>query len=109
MFLVASRLYRQYLLIFSKIKKSQKISENLNLSYVFSVGRACRGESKSQGHALLFLRPQELGFLLYLKKAKVPVSEFQIKSSKVADIQNQLEQLLKSNYYLHQVREIILI
>merc|ERR1712227_652158 len=70
--------------------------------YIHRVGRACRGESKSQGHALLFLRPQELGFLLYLKKAKVPVSEFQIKSSKVADIQNQLEQLLKSNYYLHQ-------
>lgn len=70
--------------------------------YIHRVGRACRGESKNQGHALLFLRPQEVGFLLYLKKAKVPVSEFQIKSSKVADIQNQLEALLKSNYYLHQ-------
>lgn len=70
--------------------------------YIHRVGRACRGESKNQGHALLFLRPQEIGFLLYLKKSKVPVSEFQIQSSKVADIQNQLEQLLKSNYYLHQ-------
>lgn len=90
-----------------KIRKIKKIWILELESYFFSVGRACRGESKSQGHALLFLRPQELGFLLYLKKAKVPVSEFQIKSSKVADIQNQLEQLLKSNYYLHQVREII--
>ena len=70
----------------------------------YRVGRACRGESKSQGHALLFLRPQEIAFLLYLKRSKVPVSEFQIQSSKIADIQNQLEKLLKQNYYLNQVR-----
>lgn len=70
--------------------------------YIHRVGRACRGDKTEKGHALLFLRPQEVGFLLYLKKSKVPLSEFQIKTSKIADIQNQLEKLLKSNYYLHQ-------
>ena len=72
--------------------------------YIHRVGRACRGESKNKGHALLFLRPQEAGFLQYLKKSKVPLSEFSIQSSKVANIQQQLEKLLSKNYYLNQVR-----
>jgi len=70
--------------------------------YIHRVGRACRGDSTDKGHALLFLRPAEIGFLLYLKKAKVPLSEFTIQESKVANIQNQLEKLLKTNYYLNQ-------
>merc|ERR1719454_1389133 len=70
--------------------------------YIHRVGRACRGESKNKGHALLFLRPQEAGFLQYLKKSKVPLSEFSIQSSKVANIQQQLEKLLSKNYYLNQ-------
>ena len=72
--------------------------------YIHRVGRACRGESKNKGHALLFLRPQEAGFLQYLKKSKVPLSEFSIQSTKVANIQQQLEKLLSKNYYLNQVR-----
>lgn len=70
--------------------------------YIHRVGRACRGESKNKGHALLFLRPQEAGFLQYLKKSKVPLSEFSIQSTKVANIQQQLEKLLSKNYYLNQ-------
>ena len=70
---------------------------------MFRVGRACRGDSKKEGKALLFLRPQEAGFLHYLKKSKVPLSEFQIQSSKVVNIQSQLEKLLSKNYYLNQV------
>ena len=73
------------------------------LHYMFRVGRACRGDSKKEGKALLFLRPQEAGFLHYLKKSKVPLSEFQIQSSKVVNIQSQLEKLLSKNYYLNQV------
>ena len=75
--------------------------------YIHRVGRACRGESKNKGHALLFLRPQEAGFLQYLKKSKVPLSEFSIQSSKVANIQQQLEKLLSKNYYLNQVRKVL--
>ena len=74
--------------------------------YIHRVGRACRGESKNKGHALLFLRPQEAGFLQYLKKSKVPLSEFSIQSSKVANIQQQLEKLLSKNYYLNQVSKV---
>ena len=74
--------------------------------YIHRVGRACRGESKNKGHALLFLRPQEAGFLQYLKKSKVPLSEFSIQSSKVVNIQQQLEKLLSKNYYLNQVKNI---
>lgn len=70
--------------------------------YIHRVGRACRGDSKKEGKALLFLRPQEAGFLHYLKKSKVPLSEFQIQSSKVVNIQTQLEKLLSKNYYLNQ-------
>jgi len=70
--------------------------------YIHRVGRACRGESTKKGQAILFLRPQELGFLQYLKKSKVPLSELVIEASKVANIQSQLEKLLSKNYYLNQ-------
>ena len=78
-------------------------SLNCPLTLNHSVGRACRGESTKKGQAILFLRPQEFGFLQYLKKAKVPLSELIIESSKVANIQAQLEKLLSKNYYLNQV------
>ena len=54
--------------------------------YIHRVGRTARGEGK-KGHALLILRPEELGFLRYLKHAKVPVNEFEFSWKKVADIQ----------------------
>ena len=38
--------------------------------YIHRVGRTARG-SQGRGHALLFLLPEELGFLRYLKHAKV--------------------------------------
>lgn len=43
-----------------------------------------------KGHALLLLRPEELGFLRYLKQAKVPLNEFEFSWSKIADIQPQV-------------------
>lgn len=39
--------------------------------YIHRVGRTARG-LEGRGHALLILRPEELGFLRYLKQAKVP-------------------------------------
>lgn len=68
--------------------------------YIHRVGRTARGEGSS-GHALLFLRPEELGFLMYLKHAKVPLNEFEFMWSKVADIQLQLENLIAKNYFLN--------
>lgn len=68
--------------------------------YIHRVGRTARGEGSS-GHALLILRPEELGFLRYLKEARVPLNEFEFSWSKVADIQLQLEKLMTQNYFLH--------
>lgn len=57
--------------------------------YIHRVGRTARGEGSS-GHALLILRPEELGFLRYLKQARVPVNEFDFTWNKIADIQLQV-------------------
>ena len=74
---------------------------NILQEYIHRVGRTARGEGKN-GHALLILRPEELGFLKYLKQAKVPLNEFEFSWSKIADIQLQLENLLSKNYFLNQ-------
>ncbi|KAF6213812.1 hypothetical protein GE061_011534 [Apolygus lucorum] len=68
--------------------------------YIHRVGRTARGDG-GRGHALLILRPEELGFLRYLKQAKVPLNEFEFSWNKVSDIQAQLEKLVKTNYALH--------
>eukprot|EP00897_Mesotaenium_endlicherianum_P009612 jgi/Mesen1/867/ME000114S10949 len=56
----------------------------------------------SRGRALLFLIPEELGFLRYLKGAKVPLNEYEFPDNKIANVQSQLERLIEKNYYLHQ-------
>ncbi|CAL1581661.1 unnamed protein product [Knipowitschia caucasica] len=69
--------------------------------YIHRVGRTARG-IHGRGHALLILRPEELGFLRFLKQAKVPLSEFEFSWTKISDIQSQLEKLIEKNYYLHK-------
>ncbi|KAJ7286639.1 hypothetical protein O6H91_Y325700 [Diphasiastrum complanatum] len=69
--------------------------------YIHRVGRTARGEG-SRGRALLFLIPEELGFLRYLKGAKVPLNEYEFPENKIANVQSQLEKLVEKNYYLHQ-------
>eukprot|EP00744_Colponema_vietnamica_P001842 GILI01003003.1.p1 GENE.GILI01003003.1~~GILI01003003.1.p1 ORF type:complete len:473 (+),score=143.46 GILI01003003.1:493-1911(+) len=69
--------------------------------YIHRVGRTARGAS-GQGRALLFLLPEELGFLRYLKKAKVPLNEYEFPQNKVANVQNQLERLIEKNYHLNR-------
>lgn len=69
--------------------------------YIHRVGRTARGID-GRGHALLILRPEELGFLRFLKQAKVPLSEFEFSWAKISDIQGQLEKLIEKNYYLHK-------
>ncbi|KAK2190531.1 hypothetical protein NP493_77g03038 [Ridgeia piscesae] len=56
--------------------------------YIHRVGRTARGEG-GRGHALLILRPEELGFLRYLKQAKVPLNEFEFSWGKISNIQPQ--------------------
>uniref|UniRef100_A0A7E4US10 ATP-dependent RNA helicase n=1 Tax=Panagrellus redivivus TaxID=6233 RepID=A0A7E4US10_PANRE len=68
--------------------------------YIHRVGRTARGEGGT-GSALLFLRPEELGFLRYLKNAKVTLDEFEFSTNKVANVQPQLEKLIRENYYLN--------
>ncbi|ESO07661.1 hypothetical protein HELRODRAFT_98414 [Helobdella robusta] len=72
--------------------------------YIHRVGRTARGAGGS-GHALLFLTSEEILFLDYLKEAKVPLSEYEMKWNKVSNIQSQLEKLLGKNYYLHQAAQ----
>ncbi|UJR10738.1 hypothetical protein I4U23_014926 [Adineta vaga] len=67
--------------------------------YIHRVGRTAR--AGANGHALLILTAQELGFLLYLKQARVTLSEFEFSWNKIADIQPQLEKLIEKNYFLH--------
>jgi len=68
--------------------------------YIHRVGRTARAGGR--GRALLFLLPQELGFLRYLKAANVPLNEYEFPPSKIANIQAQLERLVEKNYYLHK-------
>lgn len=68
--------------------------------YIHRVGRTAR--AGNSGKSLLFLLPTELGFLRFLKVAKVPLNEYTFPSDKVANVQGQLEKLISKNYYLHQ-------
>ncbi|KAI7871674.1 P-loop containing nucleoside triphosphate hydrolase protein [Spinellus fusiger] len=68
--------------------------------YIHRVGRTAR--AGGQGKSLLFLLPSELGFLRYLKHAKVPLNEYQFPANKIANVQSQLEKLVEKNFYLNQ-------
>jgi ATP-dependent RNA helicase DDX18/HAS1 len=68
--------------------------------YIHRVGRTAR--AGKVGKSLLFLLESELGFLRYLKEAKVPLNEFTFPKEKIANVQSQLEKLLQKNYFLHQ-------
>ncbi|QDZ22864.1 ATP-dependent RNA helicase [Chloropicon primus] len=69
--------------------------------YIHRVGRTARG-TKGKGKALLFLLPEEIGFLRYLRNAKVPLNEYEYPKSKISNVQSQLEKLIEKNYYLRQ-------
>jgi ATP-dependent RNA helicase DDX18/HAS1 len=69
--------------------------------YIHRVGRTARGATGS-GRALLFLTPEETGFLRYLKAAKVSLNEYEFPSHKVANVQSQLQRLIEKNYYLNK-------
>lgn len=68
--------------------------------YIHRVGRTARAGGR--GKALLFLLPSELGFLRYLKHAKVPLNEYEFPENKLTNVQGQLEKLIEKNYYLNK-------
>merc|ERR1719327_1641727 len=63
--------------------------------YIHRVGRTARGAG-GIGKALLFLMPEELGFLRYLRKAGVLVSEYSFPTNKLSNIQGQLERIIEN-------------
>ncbi|KAL1411196.1 ATP-dependent RNA helicase [Vanrija albida] len=67
--------------------------------YIHRVGRTAR--AGKAGKSLLFLLPSELGFLRFLKVAKVPLNEYKFPQNKIADVQRQLESLISKNHYLN--------
>ncbi|GLT76528.1 hypothetical protein SLA2020_481810 [Shorea laevis] len=69
--------------------------------YIHRVGRTARGEG-ARGNALLVLIPEEMGFVKYLKDAKVPVKEYEFNEKKLANVQSHLEKLVANNYYLNR-------
>ena len=68
--------------------------------YIHRVGRTARGD-KGKGRALLFLTPEETGFLRYLKAAQVTLNEYEFPMKKLANVQSQLQRLIEKNYYLN--------
>lgn len=70
--------------------------------YIHRVGRTARG-ANGKGRSLMFLQPNEVGFLSQLKEARVPVVEFDFPAKKLLNIQSQLEKLITQNYYLNKV------
>ncbi|PON86539.1 DEAD-box ATP-dependent RNA helicase [Trema orientale] len=70
-----------------------------SVEYIHRVGRTARGEG-AKGNALLFLIPEELQFLRYLKEAKVPVKEYEFSEKKLSNVQSHLEKMVGDNYYL---------
>merc|ERR1712008_403568 len=69
--------------------------------YIHRVGRTARGAT-GKGRALLFLTPQETGFLRFLKKANVTLNEYEFPMSKLANVQSQLQRVIEKNYYLNK-------
>ncbi|KAL8152127.1 hypothetical protein V2J09_021935 [Rumex salicifolius] len=69
--------------------------------YIHSVGRTVHGEG-AKGNTLLFLIPEELEFLSYLKSKKVAVKEYQFDQKKLANVQSKLEQIVSINFHLNK-------
>ncbi|KAK9459474.1 ATP-dependent RNA helicase [Lipomyces oligophaga] len=69
--------------------------------YIHRVGRTARGHA-GKGKSLMFLLPSELGFLRYLKAARVPLNEYEFPTNKIANVQGQLEKLVAGNHWLQE-------
>ncbi|KAL7719307.1 RNA helicase [Entamoeba marina] len=67
--------------------------------YIHRVGRTARADTA--GRALLFLQPTEIRLLEYLKAEKIPLTQYEVPSNKMANVQNELIRLVTKNYYLN--------
>ena len=56
--------------------------------YIHRVGRTAR--AGKVGKSLLFLLESELGFLRYLKEAKVPLNEYTFPADRISNVQTQV-------------------
>lgn len=66
--------------------------------YMFRVGRVCKEDGFAAGKALLFLGPQEFGFLKYFNAAQCNICEYEV--PKLANIQNKYERLVSKDIRL---------
>ena len=71
--------------------------------YIHRVGRTAR--AGNVGRALLLLLPSETGFLKYLSESNIPLNELDFPRTKMTNIQDQLEKIIGSNYYLFKNAE----
>ncbi|EAN32175.2 ATP-dependent RNA helicase HAS1 [Theileria parva strain Muguga] len=69
--------------------------------YIHRVGRTARG-AEGKGKAILFLMPEELGFLHYLKSLNVTINKYEFNLNKIANVQVQLEKLIEKNFHLNR-------
>ncbi|KAG6406527.1 hypothetical protein SASPL_134131 [Salvia splendens] len=71
------------------------------VEYIHRVGRTARGAG-AKGNALLFLIPEELSFLKYLKAVKVPLKEYEYDEKKIVNAQSKLINIISENYHLNK-------
>lgn len=69
--------------------------------YIFRVGRISSENKRAVCRALLFLTPQEFGFLRYYKAAKVKFYEYEI--SRLANVQKELMRLIRDDCKLSKL------
>ena len=69
--------------------------------YIHRVGRTARGTATA-GRALLFLLPEEVAFLKYLRQAKVSLQEYEFPVKKIANVGTQMQMLIEKNFYLNK-------
>uniref|UniRef100_T1J3X9 RNA helicase n=1 Tax=Strigamia maritima TaxID=126957 RepID=T1J3X9_STRMM len=54
-----------------------------------------------KGRAILILRAEELGYLSYLRKAKLTLMEYEFSWTKIRNIQTHVEKIISKTYFLH--------
>ncbi|KAE8806692.1 Eukaryotic translation initiation factor 3 subunit A [Hordeum vulgare] len=69
--------------------------------YIHRVGRTARGD-KGKGRALLFLLPEEMKLLIYLRVSNISLTEYTFSGKHVPKLQPQLEKIVAENYFLKQ-------
>ncbi|KAI4972564.1 hypothetical protein ZWY2020_003489 [Hordeum vulgare] len=69
--------------------------------YIHHVGRTAPGD-KGRATVLLFLLPQELEFLIFLRAANIDLTEHEFNNKDVPNLQAQFEKIVGENYFLHQ-------